>query len=246
MESNEFYFCSLWTSHLKIRNCADILLNEKLTQDYFFNRLTNMTCSDAGSAIDESIRIFLNKGINCYVYVTDDNRKLERMLLGKGFTLIDSMAVLKSTNKNIEYDNNYVDVIKIDKESIPVWVDVFCHAFDVLDWKYEVERITKSHFKELILLLSFLKNKSNKPVGCTALFHRFSLIGLYCLGTVPAFRDQGIATKMIKVALGLAQRKELDFIFLQAFANEGFLGFYNKIGFQTIYKKKIYAFLKNK
>jgi hypothetical protein len=48
------------------------------------------------------------------------------------------------------------------------------------------------------------------------------------------------------VALGLAQRKELDFIFLQAFANEGFLGFYNKIGFQTIYKKKIYAFLKNK
>jgi GNAT superfamily N-acetyltransferase len=246
MESNEFYFCSLWTERLKIRNCADILLNEKLTQDYFFNRLTNMTCSDTGSAIDESVRIFLSKGTNCYVYVTDENRKLERMLLGKRFTLIDSMAVLKSTTKNIESDNHGVDVIKIDKESIPIWVDVFCHAFDVLDWKYEVERIINSHFKELILLVSFLNNKANNPVGCAALFHKSSLIGLYCLGTVPAFRGQGIATKMIKVALGLAKQRELNFIFLQAFANEGFLGFYNKIGFQTIYKKKVYAFLKNK
>ena len=244
MESNEFYFCSLWTEHLKIRNCADILLNEKLTQDYFFNRVTNMTCRDTGSAIDECVRIFLNKGTNCYVYVTDDNRKLERILLEKGFTLIDSMTVLKSTTKNIEYYNNGVDVIKIDKESIPIWVDVFCHAFDVLDWKYEVERIIKSHFKELVLLVSFLNNKSNDPVGCAALFHSSSLIGLYCLGTVPAFRGEGIATKMIKVALGLAQQRELNCIFLQSFKNEGFLSFYNKIGFQTIYKKKVYAFLK--
>jgi ribosomal protein S18 acetylase RimI-like enzyme len=49
---------------------------------------------------------------------------------------------------------------------------------------------------------------------------------------------------MIKVALGIARRRGLNFIFLQAFANEGFLGFYNKIGFQTVYEKKIYAFLK--
>jgi GNAT superfamily N-acetyltransferase len=244
MESNEFYFCSLWTEHLKIRNCADILLNEKLTQDYFFNRLTNMTCSNTGSAIDECVRIFLNKGIDCFVYVTDDSRKLEDVLLEKGFTLIDSMSVLKSTTNNIEYDTNVIDVIKIDTNSIPIWVDVFCDAFDVLDWKYEVERIIKSHFKELTLLLSFLNNKNNIPAGCAALFHRSNLIGLYCLGTVPAFRGLGIATKMIKVALGIARRRGLNFIFLQAFANEGFLGFYNKIGFQTVYEKKIYAFLK--
>ena len=188
MESNEFYFCSLWTEHLKIRNCADILVNEKLTQDYFFNRLTNMTCSDNESAIDECVRIFLNRRTNCYVYVTDDSRKLERILLKKGFTLIDSMSVLRSnTTNNIEYDNKVIDVIEIDEDSIPIWVDVFCHAFDVLDWKREVERIIKSHFKELTLLLSFLNNKNSIPAGCAALFNRSNLIGLYCLGTLPAF-----------------------------------------------------------
>jgi len=94
------------------------------------------------------------------------------------------------------------------------------------------------------LLVSYLNNKNNIPVGCTALFHRCSLIGLYCLGTVSDFRGQGIATKMVKVALEGAQRRGLDFIFLQAFANEGIIGFYNKLGFQTIYKKKVYAFLR--
>ena len=242
MESNEFYFCSLWTEHLKIRNCVDILVNEKLTQDYFFNRLTNMTCSDNASAIDECVRIFLNKGTNCYIYVTDDNKKLNSILLEKGFTLVDTMSVLRSTTINaIRYDNKVIDVIKIDRDSIPIWVDVFCHAFDVLDWKYEVERIIKSHFKELTLLLSFL---NSIPAGCAALLHRSSLIGLYCLGTLPAFRGQGIATNIIKVALGIAQKRQLNFIFLQAFANEGFISFYNKLGFQTLYKKKIYAFHK--
>jgi GNAT superfamily N-acetyltransferase len=242
MEFNEFYFCSLWTEHFRIKNCADILLNEKLTEDYFFNRLTNITCSEIDTAIDQGVRISLKKGIDCYVYVPDDNRKLEDMLLGKGFTLVDSMSVLRCTTNSIEYDNNTIDITKIDIDSIPIWVDVFCQAFDIQNWKNEVQRIIQSHFKELILLVSYLKNKSNIPVGCTALFHRCCLIGLYCLGTVSGFRGQGVATKMVKVALEIAQQSGLDFIFLQAFANEGIIGFYNKLGFQTIYKKKVYAF----
>jgi GNAT superfamily N-acetyltransferase len=244
MEANEFYFCSLWTEHLKVRNCADILVNEKLTQDYFFNRLAAITCSDTGSIIDECVRIFLKKGMSCYVYVTDDNIRLEGTLLEKGFTLLDSMSVLKSITNNIEYENKNIDVIKIDIDSIPIWVDVFCHAFNVPNWKYEVERITESHFKELTLLVSYLNNKNNIPAGCAALFHRYNLIGLYCLGTAAAFRGQGIATKMVKEALEIAQQRELSFIFLQAFASEGLISFYNKIGFQTIYNKKIYALLK--
>jgi GNAT superfamily N-acetyltransferase len=244
MEFNEFYFCSLWTEHFRIKNCADILLNEKLTEDYFFNRLTNITCSEIDTAIDEGVRISLKKGIDCYVYVPDDNRKLEDMLLGKGFTLVDSMSVLRCTTNSIEYDNNTIDITKIDIDSIPIWVDVFCQAFDIQNWKNEVQRIIQSHFKELILLVSYIKNKSNIPVGCTALFHRCCLIGLYCLGTVSGFRGQGVATKMVKVALEIAQQSGLDFIFLQAFANEGIIGFYNKLGFQTIYKKKVYAFLR--
>ena len=42
MEYNESDFCSLWTQHIRIRNCANLFINEKLAGDYFFNRLNNV------------------------------------------------------------------------------------------------------------------------------------------------------------------------------------------------------------
>src|ERR671938_1477953 len=96
MENNESTFCSLWTDHVKIKNCADLYVNKKLAGDYFFNILGNISCHDIESAIEESIEVFLDNGSNCYVYVQDNDIKLEERLLKMGFTLFDTMQVLKS------------------------------------------------------------------------------------------------------------------------------------------------------
>ena len=115
MENNESMFCSLWTDHVKIKNCADTVYQIKeLAGDYFFNRLGNIACPDIESAIEESIGVFLDNGSNCYVYVQDNDIKLEETLLKMGFTLLDTMQVLKSNFKKTEHDNNNIHVDTID------------------------------------------------------------------------------------------------------------------------------------
>ena len=135
--------------------------------DYFFNRLGNIACPDIESAIEESIGVFLDNGSNCYVYVQDNDINLEETLLKMGFTLLDTMQVLKSNFKKTEHDDHNIHVDTIDIASIPIWVDVFCRSFDVKDRKSEVEGIIKRHFNELTLLISYIENNHSRvPVGC--------------------------------------------------------------------------------
>lgn len=241
MENNQWTFCSLWADHTKIKNCADIFINKKLAGDYFFNRLDNIACYDIESAIKESVKVFLDYGSDCYVYVQKNDMNLEKMLLKMDFTLLDTMHVLKSNFTKIAHNEQKIHVNTIDISSLPVWIDVFCRSFEVRDWKSEVERIIKKHFDELTLLVSYLENNQSRiPAGCCALFNRYSVMGLYCLGTVESFRGKGLAKKMITVSLDLARRQNLSSVFLQTLTNERLTQFYKKMGFQLIYKKKIY------
>jgi Acetyltransferase (GNAT) family len=247
MECNESSFCSLWTQHIRIKNCADLFINEKLGGDYFFNRLNNISCSDIKSVIEESIRIFSKRALNCYVCISDYDKHLENILLKNGFSLIDTMHVLKFDLNNIENNENKIQASKIDLHSLPVWIDVFCKSFDANDWKSEVEKVVNLHFKELTLLMSYTKDNHSKiPSGCVALFNRYNLMGLYCLGTLSAFRCQGIAKKMVKICLKVARQEKSGFLFLQTFSKEGLIQFYKRMGFQIEYNKKIYVLYNNR
>jgi GNAT superfamily N-acetyltransferase len=205
-------------------------------------------CSHNEQVIKESLKIFLENGLNCYVYVQNNNLKLEQKLLNMGFTVLDTMLVLKNDFKKTNYDQddyNGIHISTIDICSLPVWIDVFCRSFDVSNWKSEIERIMRTHFEELTLLVSYIDNNHSRiPVGCTALFNKYNLMGLYCLGTISRFRGKGLAMKMIRVCLDIAQRENCGFLFLQTFAKEGFISLYKKMDFQIIYQKKIYAFNK--
>ena len=205
-----------------------------------------MTCNNIDFAIEESVRVFIEKRLNCYVYLKDNEDILEELLLKKGFMLIDTMQVLMSPHvNNMKYENNKIAVIKIGMDLIPLWIDIFCKSFDALDWKDEVEKIVNSHYKDLVLLLSYTDFNTTKiPIGCAALYHRHGVMGLYCLGTIESFRGKGSAKQIIKISMQIARNQGLSFLFLQAFTNEQFIDFYKKMGFQILYKKKIYTLSK--
>jgi len=205
-------------------------------------------CNNIDFAIEESVRVFLEKRLNCYVYVKNNEGILEELLLKRGFMLIDTMQVLMSPHiniNNIKYENNKIVVIRIGMDLIPLWIDIFCNSFDALDWKDEVEKIVNSHYKDLVLLLSYTDDNTSKiPIGCAALYHRHGIIGLYCLGTIESFRGKGSAKQIIKISMEIARNEGFSFLFLQAFTNEQFIDFYKKMGFQMLYKKKIYTLSK--
>jgi GNAT superfamily N-acetyltransferase len=244
MEYNESTFCSLWTERIKVNNCTDLFINEKFSEDYFFNRVNNILCchDDVRSVLEESIRIFSERGSRCYVYIDDSDAILEKILIENRFTLLDTMQAFRSNINKIQYENHKIYVDKIDIALLPVWIDVFCKSFNALEWKSEVERILKMHFNELTLLLAYVNgNPSQIPAGCALLFNLHRLTGLYCLGTIPSFRHQGLARKIIKVSLDIARQQSACFLICQAFTNEGFPEFYKRLRFQLVYKKKIYV-----
>jgi GNAT superfamily N-acetyltransferase len=91
-------------------------------------------------------------------------------------------------------------------------------------------------------LIGYIKSKSSQiPAGCALLFNKHRVNGLYCLGTVESFRRQGVAGKIVEASLDIAEKQSNSFLICQAFTNEGFAEFYKKLGFQLVYKKKIYT-----
>lgn len=256
MEANETRFCSLWTQHIRIRDCADLFVNEKLTGDYFFNRLNPFVCVDTRDVIENAAQICLKKGMDCYVHVHDENTDVQNSLLEAGFQLTDTMHVLRADWDKVERDEIYgndksddskIQVIRADLRSTSSWVDAFCRSFDVLEWKSEVKDKIDLHFKNLILLLSYFRVNDTyaELAGCAALFANHGIMGLYCLGTISNFRGRGLAVKMIRVSLQIAQQEQLDFLFLQTFTNEGLFHLYKKLGFRIVYKKRVYALKRN-
>jgi len=243
MEANELAFCSLWTEHIRIHDCADLFANEKLVGDYFFNRLNPFVCENAMSVIKQAANVCLRKGMDCYVYTHDKNTYVQNCLSAAGFKWIDTMETLRAESERIEFDNEKIDVVRVDLRSIPSWVDAFCKSFDVLEWKSEIKEKIDLHFNKMILLLSYFRvgNSSVKPAGCAALFSNQGLMGLYCLGTISNFRGRGVAKKMIGVSFRIAQQQRMDPLFLQTFTNEGLFPLYKKLGFRFVYRKRVYA-----
>jgi GNAT superfamily N-acetyltransferase len=252
MEHNESTFCSLWTERIRINDCTSLFVNEKLGDDYFFNRINNTLCcyngdadDDKGtaiSALQNSVRVFSERRLKCFVYIDDSDALMETILLKNRFTLLDTMQGFRCSINEMRLENQKIHVDKIGMDLLPLWIDVFCKSFNAIDWKSEVHRILETHFDELTLLIGYIKSNSNQiPAGCALLFNKHRVNGLYCLGTVQSFRRQGLAGKIVKASLDMTKKQNNSFLICQAFTNEGFAEFYKKIGFQLVYKKKIYT-----
>lgn len=243
MEANEAAFCSLWTRHIKIHDCADLFINVNLAEDYFYNRLNPFECDDIRGIIENAARLCYRMGMDCFVYTHDDNTEVQNSLTEIGFDWIDTMHVLNSEpKKQVRYDDDKIKVIHVDADSVPRWIDTFCKSFNVIQWKHEVRRVVSTHLKELDLLLSYIrvKNSFDTVTGCAALFSNEGLAGLYCLGTIMQFRGQGIARKMIDFSMQTACQQRLEMVLLQTFSSEGLLSLYTNLGFRPVYKKRVY------
>jgi hypothetical protein len=223
MEDNEWSFCSMWAEHTRV-GCADALINSKLEGDYFFNRSRVSGCPDPAAASNQIAKVFWQKGMDCYLY------DREGLLEKKGFTQIDTMYVLtKPGSATMEGGSK---TVVVNQKLLPIWIDVFCRAFSVPEWKPEVERMMNASAGKMTMLLSY---KESTPAGCAALFAKNGITGLYCLGTILQLRGRGLARSMLKDTARMSGN-----IFLQTLGSEGLLSFYLRAGLKVAYAKKIY------
>ena len=230
MEENEVGFTGIW-SEMTSLECGVLFLNPHLPNDIFFDKLTSITCLSE-KMIDDALYLFQRHNTRPFIYV-QNNLALEELLRKKGFTSYDTQYVLKKSA-----DSNLKDfpIHHIARKDSLLWADIFCKSYDCPEWIDEVNSIVRKSVSEVEYLVDSEYNAS-----CVALYEKNSVLGLYCLGTIPEKRRKGLAKLLITYALNQVKTKKLDFLMLETYQRDALLDFYLKLGFEKVYEKKIYT-----
>jgi GNAT superfamily N-acetyltransferase len=230
IELNDLGFTAIWSNTTQL-DCGTLFMNTNLPDDLFFDKLTNITCLSE-KMINETLDIFHQNHMRPFVY-TLNNPSLEEFLLQKNFKFYDIQHVLK---KRTISDSETLHVHHIEKKDSLLWAEIFCKSYDCYDWIDKVNNIVKDSISQVEYLVDAEHNAS-----CVALYEKNSILGLYCLGTLPEKRKKGLAKLLINHALNKVKIKNLDFLMLETYQRDDLLGFYSKLGFEKLYEKKIYT-----
>jgi hypothetical protein len=228
IESNDEGFTGIWSRAIKLE-CGIIFLNPKLEDDPFFNKLSSVTCISE-KMIDESIVQFKKNHSMPYVYSLN-YPEFENMLKRKGFVYHDTQHVLK----NRRLPSKIPTVTKITPDKISLWTGIFCKAYDCPKWTDTVNTILKNSISSVEYFVDESKS------SCMALYEKNSILGLYCLGTIPDRRRHGYAASLVDFALHEANSRNLGFLILESYARDNLTKFYSQLGFEQVYNKIIYT-----
>lgn len=248
IDENESSFCSLWSrTHQKI-DCAELFLNPKLGDDYFFNRLNiKNSCRNISNILNSIKSIHTNYHDSLYVHLICNNEncinfkfKIPKFGTMKIFGLDLNNKHSLESNNNIEIEIDVID----NKNHLYNWIDVFCRSFDSIHIEDEVTNIISKHYKKFTLLVAHhhYLDKVKQFAGCCLLYEKKESVGLYCLGTIQQFRRKGVARELIANAVRIAKNNGHNLLIVQTLTKEGYEEFYKKLGFRTIYKKTLYSF----
>jgi ribosomal protein S18 acetylase RimI-like enzyme len=230
IELNDFEFTEFWSKVTNLK-CGTLFMNQNLPDDLFFDKLTNIICLDE-KTIEETISVFEHNHMHPFVYSLN-NQHLEDFLLEKNFKFHDTQHVLK---KQAVVRNETFPVRHIGKNDSLLWSEIFCKSYDCYEWINEVNKIVTNSCHDVEYLIDVKDHAS-----CVALYEKNSILGLYCLGTLPKYRKKGLARLLIDYALNKVKTRNLDFLMLETYQRDNLLGFYSKLGFEKVYEKKIYT-----
>ncbi len=235
MEDNENSFVGLWSEKLRL-DCAMLYVNSVMADDPFFNRVTDVTCKEFSNMLESAESEFAKRRVRPFIYCSS-NERLKIELQKRGCVLYDIMYVLLyESHYKLKYSAD-IEIENISREKIEDWVNVFCLSFDSESWRDEIIRRVRDSFDRCSFYVAYVKNS---PAGCSTLFEKNSLLGLYCLGALAKYREKGIATALLSVCADIARNKDLK-LFLQSFKSDRLINYYIKRGFTQIYTKEIYT-----
>ncbi len=230
IEENDAGFVAQWSRTVNLE-CGTVFVNPNLPDDIFFDKLTQITCMNEKTII-EAAKIFKENQSQMFVYTIND-KKLEDFLLQKKFIFFDTQHVLIKTVQPNLFESN---VTRITEQNSSMWSEIFCNSYDCFEWLDEVNQIVKNSCSNIEYVVD-----ANYNASCAALYEKNSILGLYCLGTLPTHRRKGLARSLIEYALNWVRTKKLDHLMLETYKKDNLLEFYSKLGFNEIYEKKIYT-----
>jgi GNAT superfamily N-acetyltransferase len=227
-EAVDLAFTGFWSDSVNLK-CGTLFFNKNLSNDIFFDKLTKLTCLE-DETLAESLRLFEMYSTKPYVY-TLDSPEFEKKLLEQNFMLYDVQHVLAK----IADSTTTCQAHRVSYDESLLWSKIFCDAYDCHEWISSVDKIVKKSSNSV----EYYIDRSSS--SCVALYESNSILGLYCLGTVPSMRKKGLAESLIDFSLNQTKSRNLEFLMLETYGRDKLLDFYSKLGFKEIYRKNIYT-----
>lgn len=244
-EKNEDSWFSLWSENVTL-GPAKLLVNPIFSDDPLFNHVTIDIRSKSISDIElltKIISYFAEKNIPPSLYIMPSQMSLVsfRSLENKGFYLYDRLLTL-SFDTSSQLAQPCEDTITMQNDDhLENWVKVFTQSFSMNtrslpEILHIVQKVSKFDLCTFYGVLA-----ADKIAGVAAGYSNDNVGGVYCLGVLPAFRQKGLASKLLRRVLYDLSSKGNKFLCLQTLAKDNLVGFYRRIGFVPKYNKMIYT-----
>ena len=127
----------------------------------------------------------------------------------------------------------------IGTEKLDEWCETYLRAFygELSLLKSVVASVKKALGEGRTRLV--LASVGRKPAGTLAVHGRRGLSGVYCVGTIPEFRERGVATALLRRAKEISDSEGRTTLTLQTFRSDSLERFYYKRGFELAYSKDV-------
>src|SRR2546427_8521125 len=160
-----------------------------------------------------------------------------KLLLDRGYTVTDRFLVLRLTGA-IPKRVSGVTCRLIGTEKLEEWCETYLRAFygELSLLKSVVASVKKALGEGRTRLV--LASVRRKPAGTLAIYRRRGLSGVYCVGTIPEFRERGGATALLRRAKEVSG-SEGTTPTPQTVRSDSLEKFYYKRGFDLAYSKEV-------
>ena len=244
LEENEEEFFSLWSDKIGFRDGV-LFYNKRFSDDPLFNHLTHIV-SDSDSIeelIEESIVMYRSKCIRPCVYISplSEPKDIKEILFKKGFQLQDKMAIMNHYGHSIKNSSSEIKVEEVYEDAVERWCKTFALAFDIpSSWYTELNKRCKVVHQDSRVKL-YVAYNDMEDIGTIAIFSDKGVSGSYCVGTIPSYRERGVATQLLSIGIEYSKRIGNTVLCLQTLYQDDAIDFYRRRGFKEEFTREVYV-----
>ncbi|MEM0117762.1 MAG: GNAT family N-acetyltransferase [Conexivisphaerales archaeon] len=239
-ELNEFNFWSDWAETRWVEEGRVYAIRSKDFREPLFNHVGIVSApSDLSKIVAKNEEYFKEIKSNPSVFVPalEDYQLLAKSLVKEGYKPSDSLLVLEMKERMMKPRED-VEVSLLTRRGVMEWVRVYLQSFYNGGFYREkvYEAVKRSAGRDDVKLL--LARVKGLPVGCTALHFDERVVGAYCVGVIPEYRNRGVASSMLWFA-SLQETLQGRRLILQTFESDNLESWYSRLGFLRVYQKQV-------
>ena len=231
-ELNELGWWSRWAK-LTWRGDGYLMTSEELPEP-FFNHAGALTCRGTKRTAVWAERELFSRGKNA-TFLGFEDCEATSYFIASGYRRVDVMAVLSSGGPAESSGDRW----KMPPSASPQeWTSAYLRSFYGGEGLTDVVTPIVASLSQSRAVTLLESRADGEVAGVLAIFRTREIAGVYCVGTTPEHRRQGVATSLLAKAKEIAD-SEGRAIVLQTLKSDGVLKFYLDRGFEPLYTKAV-------